>query len=62
VHTYDSINHFFGIMGMFTVGSIYWNLGVGLEPGAVNQDGEAKETMTALGQNMVWLLEKIHRP
>jgi multimeric flavodoxin WrbA len=62
VHTYDSINHFFGIMGMFTVGSIYWNLGVGREPGEVNQDGEAKETMITLGQNMAWLLNKIHRP
>jgi len=62
VHTYDSINHFFGISGMFTVGSIYWNLGVGREPGEVNKDEEAKKTMAALGQNMAWLLEKIHRP
>jgi len=62
VHTYDSINHFFGISGMFTVGSIYWNLGVGREPGEVHKDEEAKKTMAALGQNMAWLLEKIHRP
>jgi len=62
VHTYDSINHFFGISGMFTVGSTYWNLGVGREPGEVNQDEEAKKTMAALGQNMAWILEKIHRP
>jgi multimeric flavodoxin WrbA len=62
VHTYDSINHFFGIMGMFTVGSIYWNLGVAREPGEVNRDEEAKHTMAAMGQNMAWLLEKIHRP
>ena len=59
-HTYDSINHFFGISGMFTVGSIYWNLGVGREPGEVNKDEEAKKTMVALGQNMAWLLKKIH--
>jgi multimeric flavodoxin WrbA len=62
VHTYDSINHFFGIMGMFTVGSIYWNLGMGLEPGGVNKDEEAKQTMAVLGENMAWLLQKIHRP
>ncbi len=59
VHTYDSINHFFGIMGMFTVGSIYWNMGVGLEPGQVRQDAEAEATMRALGRNMAWILEKI---
>jgi multimeric flavodoxin WrbA len=62
VHTYDSINHFFGITGMFTVGSIYWNLGVGREAGEVNKDEEARQTMVTLGQNMAWLLEKIHRP
>jgi len=60
VHTYDSINHFFGISNMFTVGSIYWNLGVAREVGEVNKDEEAKQTMITLGQNMAWLLEKIH--
>ncbi|GHV57659.1 flavodoxin family protein [Deltaproteobacteria bacterium] len=62
VHTYDSINHFFGIMSMFTVGSIYWNMGVASEPGAVEADAEARQTMLTLGANMAWLLEKIHRP
>ena len=62
VHTYDSINHFFGIAGMFTVGSVYWNLGVGREAGEVSQDEEARLTMTTLGRNMAWLLNKIHRP
>jgi len=61
VHTYDSINHFFGISGMFTVGSIYWNLGVGRLVGEVNKDEEAQRTMTTLGQNMAWLLKKIHQ-
>ena len=62
VHTYDSINHFFGIMGMFTVGSTYWNMGVAREAGEVEADEEARQTMAALGANMAWLLEKIHRP
>jgi multimeric flavodoxin WrbA len=61
VHTYDSINHFFGISGMFTVGSTYWNLGMAMAPGEVNNDEEAKRTMAALGQNMAWILDKIHR-
>ncbi len=59
VHTHDSINHFFGINGMFTVGSIYWNMGVGENPGDVNQDEEAKNTMITMASNMAWLLKKI---
>ncbi|UQZ90346.1 flavodoxin family protein [Deltaproteobacteria bacterium Smac51] len=60
VHTYDSINHFFGINEMFTVGSIYWNMGVAMDPGKVREDGEAEKTMRTLGLNMAWLLKKIH--
>lgn len=60
VHTYDSINHFFGINGMFTVGSCYWNLGFGLEAGQVREDAEGERTMRELGANMAWLLKKIH--
>lgn len=59
VHTYDSINHFFGIMEMITVGSSYWNLGIGLAEGDVVDDAEAKKTMENLGANMAWLLKKI---
>ncbi len=59
VHTYDSINHFFGINNMITVGSIYWNMGVGMEPGAVREDAEAEKTMRIVGQNMAWLIKKI---
>lgn len=58
VHAYDSINHFFGINNMFTVGSSYWNLGVGLEAGDVEKDAEAAETMRNLGANMAWLIKK----
>jgi multimeric flavodoxin WrbA len=59
VHTFDSINHFFGITEMITVGSSYWNLGVGLDEGAVNEDAEARATMANLGKNMAWLLKKL---
>jgi multimeric flavodoxin WrbA len=59
VHTFDSINHFFGITEMFTVGSSYWNLGVGAPVGSVEADEEAKNTMVNLGRNMAWLLKKI---
>jgi multimeric flavodoxin WrbA len=59
VHTYDSINHFFGINQMITVGSRYWNLGVAREPGAIVEDREAEETMRVLGSNVAWLVKKL---
>ncbi|MDR1079770.1 MAG: flavodoxin family protein [Deltaproteobacteria bacterium] len=59
VHSYDSINHLFGITQMLTVGSRYWNLGVALEEGSVSADQEARDTMRVLGQNMAWLLKKL---
>jgi multimeric flavodoxin WrbA len=60
IHVYDSINHFFGISGMYTVGSSYWNLGMGLAPGDVEQDEEGIATMRNLGANMAWILARIH--
>ncbi|MFH1243086.1 MAG: flavodoxin family protein [Pseudomonadota bacterium] len=59
IHTFDSLNHFFFITQMIVPGSSYWNMGFGLEPGAVEKDEEAKGTMVTLGQNMAWLLKKI---
>jgi multimeric flavodoxin WrbA len=59
VHAYDTINHLFGISNMYTVGSSYWNLGIGLAPGDVEKDEEGLRTMQHLGQNMAWLLKKI---
>ncbi|MDR1545857.1 MAG: flavodoxin family protein [Deltaproteobacteria bacterium] len=60
VHTLDSINHFFGITEMITVGSSYWNMGFGVEKGDVRDDEEAQRTMRVLGRNIAWLLKKIH--
>jgi multimeric flavodoxin WrbA len=54
----DSINHLFGISDMFTAGSTYWNLGIGLEPGDVNKDEEGIKTMQRLGANMAWFIKK----
>jgi multimeric flavodoxin WrbA len=56
----DSINHFFLIGQMIVPGSSYWNIGIGRAKGEVEQDEEALRTMEALGQNMAWLLKKIH--
>ena len=60
IHAFDSINHFFTISQMIVVGSSYWNLGVGRDKGDVAEDKEGIATMRDLGQNMAWLLKKIH--
>ena len=59
VHTLDSINHFFLISQMIVPGSSYWNLGMGRQPGEVNNDEEGLKTMKTLGENMAWLMKKI---
>jgi len=60
VHVFNSINHFFFIGQMIVPGSIYWNMGFGLDKGEVEKDDEGVSTMKGLGENMAWLLKKIH--
>ena len=60
IHVLDSINHFFTINEMIIPGSSYWNLGIGRDIGDVESDEEGIETMCTLGQNMAWLLKKLH--
>lgn len=60
IHAFDSINHFFFISQMVVPGSNYWNVGVGRQIGEVDSDEEGMETMQRLGENMAWLLKKIH--
>jgi len=60
IHAFDTINHFFLIGEMIVPGSIYWNMGFGLDKGDAARDDEGLRTMTALGQNMAWLLKKLH--
>jgi multimeric flavodoxin WrbA len=59
-HAFDTINHFFTIGEMIVVGSNYWNFAFGREIGEVEKDEEGLGTMAVLGQNMAWLLKKIH--
>lgn len=60
IHTFDTLNHFFLISQMIVPGSTYWNFGIGRNIGDVSQDEEGVKTMKALGQNMAWLLKRIH--
>lgn len=58
-HVFSSLNAFFLIGQMIVVGSSYWNIGIGREPGEVTGDAEGVKTMQELGQNMAWLLAKV---
>ena len=60
IHAFDIMKHFFTISQMITVGSSYWNIGIGREQGQVEEDDEGMQTMTTLGENMAWLLQRIH--
>ncbi len=59
IHAFDTINHFFLISEMMVVGSSYWNMGIGHQPGEVVDDAEGEATMRTLGQNMAWALDKL---
>ena len=59
IHAFSSLNFFFLIGQMIVVGSNYWNIGIGREPGDVEKDAEGIRTMRTLGQNMAWLMKKI---
>jgi multimeric flavodoxin WrbA len=60
IHAFDTLNHLFQHQQMIVVGSSYWNVGIGRDPGQVKEDAEAMRTMETLGKNMAWLLKKIH--
>ena len=59
IHAFDTMNHFFTIGQMIIPGSIYWNMGFGLDKEEVKSDKEGMETMRHLGENMAWLMKKI---
>lgn len=60
IHAFDSINHWFQINEMIVVGSSYWNMGIGRDPGGVERDDEGIQTMATLGATMAWVLKKLH--
>ena len=60
MHTFDALNHFFLIGEMIVVGSNYWNVGIGRNKGEVEADEEGMATMTRLGENMAWVLDRLH--
>ena len=60
MQVYNALMTFFGISQMIVPCSSYWNMGIGLHPGDVENDAEGMETMANLGKNMAWVLKKLH--
>jgi len=59
-NVFSSINFFFLINQMFVVGSSYWNLGIGSDPGDIKKDKEGMQTFKNLGKNISLLLQKLN--
>ena len=59
IQVYNTLMAFFGINEMIVPMSNYWNMGYGLEAGAVEDDAEGMRTMEKLGEQMAWLLWKL---
>jgi multimeric flavodoxin WrbA len=60
VPAFSSMNLFLHYMQMFMPGASYWSIGIGRDPGDVLKDDEGIQTMKSLGQNMAFLLKKLH--
>jgi len=58
-NVFDAINKFFLINQVIVPGSVYWNMGFGLNKEEVKDDAEGMNTMKVLGENMAWLLKKL---
>lgn len=54
-HVFDTINHLFFISQMIVPGSIYWNMGYGLDKGEAANDAEGLANMKQLGAAIAWL-------
>lgn len=55
----DVLNKYFGISGMPTAGSSYWNIIHGAKPGEAAQDAEGVRTLRNLAKNMVFLMTAV---
>jgi multimeric flavodoxin WrbA len=56
---FDQLNKYFQISELMTVGSCYWNVIHGFNPGEINQDLEGLQIVRTLGRNLVWMLKLI---
>ena len=59
IRTFTTLNSLLLHAQMIVVGSSYWNVAIGRDPGDAEKDAEGIQTMKTLGQNMAWLMKKI---
>ena len=59
--TLDQINHLFILNEAIVSYSSYWNMIFGKDIGDIVNDDEGVRTLKRLGNNMAWLLKKIHQ-
>ena len=59
--TFQCMNMPFEMLNSILIGSQYWNVAFGRDPGEVTQDTEGMQTMRTLGKNMAWVLKNLHR-
>jgi multimeric flavodoxin WrbA len=60
IPAFNSMNLFLHYMQMVMPGASYWSIGIGRDQGDVLKDLEGIQTMKNLGENMAWLLKKLH--
>ncbi|MDR0423417.1 MAG: flavodoxin family protein [Rickettsiales bacterium] len=60
-HVQASLNHVFLMCEAIIPGSTYWNFGIGHSDTEVENDKEAMDNMVNLGENIMWLLNKIKK-
>ncbi len=58
---FQTLNMFFGILGMPVAGSQYWNIAYGAAPEEVMQDTEGLQTMRLLGHNLAWMAKNLNK-
>jgi multimeric flavodoxin WrbA len=60
ISAFNTLNLFLIYNQMILPGSSYWHMAIGRDPGEVKNDAEGVQTMKTLGQNLAWLLKKLH--
>ena len=58
---FQCLNMPFEMLNCVLIGSQYWNVVFGREPGESARDAEGMQTMRTLGRNMAWVLKNLRR-
>src|SRR3989304_5821108 len=51
-NVFDQINYLYALNQMIIPSSVYWNMGMGRDPGEILKDSEGVDTFRILGENM----------